>query len=251
MFKATLRMAGRLLALFLILSAALIAGFKVPVLHAAFLRNYVGSRVVMLTNKEGNSGGTGFHIKAPSGQTYIVTNDHVCEVADKDVIYAAFDNSAPIPRRVIQKSDFTDLCLVEPVPGVEGLSVGSEPYIGQIVAELGHPELSPLITSRGEIVGKSEVEVLTGVIGMDTKREDCQRPKNRIRQVDLGFFSVEACFIHVEAYNSSIPTYPGNSGSPIVDELGRVVGVIFAGSNRSGYGLAIPLDALNDFIKHY
>ena len=37
---------------------------------------------VMITNKEGNSGGTGWILKSTPIRSYIVTNKHVCGIAE-------------------------------------------------------------------------------------------------------------------------------------------------------------------------
>ncbi len=41
---------------------------------------------------------------------------------------------------------------------------------------------------------------------------------------------------------------PGNSGSPVLDGSGRVVGVVFALDTASGHGLAMPLSSLRSFL---
>lgn len=42
---------------------------------------------------------------------------------------------------------------------------------------------------------------------------------------------------------------PGNSGGPLVDAEGRVVGIVFALEVATGHGLAIPIDALVDDMQ--
>jgi S1-C subfamily serine protease len=41
---------------------------------------------------------------------------------------------------------------------------------------------------------------------------------------------------------------PGNSGSPLLDGAGQVVGVVFAINTVTGNGLAIPVSTLNQFL---
>lgn len=41
---------------------------------------------------------------------------------------------------------------------------------------------------------------------------------------------------------------PGNSGGPVFDSKGRVVGIVYAIELATGYGLAIPLDTLRSLI---
>ena len=41
---------------------------------------------------------------------------------------------------------------------------------------------------------------------------------------------------------------PGNSGSPLLDSVGHVVGVVFALNEVTGNGLAIPVSTLDQFL---
>jgi len=40
----------------------------------------------------------------------------------------------------------------------------------------------------------------------------------------------------------------GSSGGPLLDRAGQVVGVIYAGETRTGYGLAIPVSTLRTLL---
>lgn len=233
--------------------ALLIMAFivKAPELHYNYVRNKVQKTTVMVTNKEGNSGGSGSHIKAPSGKIYILTNAHVCNLSKDGTVYITDDYGRTIPRRIIEKSDFTDLCLVEALPNYHSyLKVGSEPSTGQIVAAVGHPALMPTTMTRGEIIGQSEVDVFDFIIGLDDDGRECNLPKNKIIKINSIFGQLDACVVHLKANLTTTAILPGNSGSPMVDFYGNMVGVYFAG-NRANWGIAITVADINAFLKPY
>jgi V8-like Glu-specific endopeptidase len=41
-----------------------------------------------------------------------------------------------------------------------------------------------------------------------------------------------ACFRSYQSYATTATTYPGNSGSPVVNKYGNIIGVLFAGSSK-------------------
>lgn len=240
---------------------------KGPEIHGMYLRHAVGEKVYMIKGRIDGGGGTGFALKAPSGQTYIVTNSHVCKGAltqseDKTSLLVVGENGA-MRRRIIENSDFTDLCLLEGLPGVEGLSVGSEPGIGEVVGVVGHPALRPLSLSRGEIVGAQDVDIFAYIIKgsnafIDSvappglvRDEKCDLPKNQIVHAETPFGPIDACLnVTKGAYMSTAVIFPGNCGSPVVDFWGRVEGVAFA-SDGTNWAYIVSLKDLKKFIARY
>lgn len=237
-----------------------------PQIHRSYLRNKVGSRVVKIVKLDEKGrvrgGGTGFAIKAPSGENYLLTNAHVCEAfKGSPEIKAQLPDGTIIPRRILEISENTDLCLAEGLPGVEGLSVADDaPKKGQIVNVVGHPRLKPLTLSMGELIGLQEVSILAGLIGDGSQEakdagwlteEDCQKPKNKIMEFETIFGTIKACMISVLAYQTSAVALPGNSGSPAVDMWGNVVGVLFAGDSEVHWGMLVTLKDVKDFLKVY
>ncbi len=256
-----------------LLSVALLLGgmgytaHKAPEIHSAFLRYKVGTKVYMIKGRLDGGGGSGFAVKAPSGQSYIVTNAHVCEGAlkqseDKEALLVVNGDGA-MRRRIIEVSGFTDLCVLEGVPGVEGLSLGDAASVGDAVTAVGHPKLRPLTLSKGEIIGAHDVKILdfafpTGNPFIDfilqAREGKCDKPKNEIVNIPLdeeGLLVLKLCFDNTKgAYQSTVVIFPGNSGSPVVDALGRVVGVAFA-SDGTNWAEIVSQQDLERFLARY
>lgn len=225
------------LGLFMMLAA------EAPGVHGSYIRSKVGSQVFRITNRQGNSGGTGFAVKADSGKVYTLTNAHVCRI-DGGRIYANLSNGRKIPLRIVEFSEEHDLCLASAVPKLGGLKLASSVAIGEELGVVGHPKLMPLTLSRGELIGYQNVIVLVD--------------QNECNETEVGaiYKTVESlfgpvCIMDVEGALSNIPILPGNSGSPVVNFWGNVTAVAFAADGSDGWGILVPLAYVQRFLKAY
>lgn len=247
---------------------------KAPEIHAGWIRNKVGSKTYLMTTAAHRGSGTGFAVKAPSGITYIVTNDHVCAgftSSSNPNLLVVDSNGNEMMRKVIERSVKSDLCLVEGMPGVEGLSLSkSAPAIGQVIASVGHPAGYNITLSRGEVIQIEDVSIVKALIALISPtgiesavaEEDggilaskCNQPKNQIGIVNIdtlfGPLPAKACFnVTKGAYMTNMLIQPGSSGSPLVNFYGQVVGVVFA-SDSAHWGTAVSLNDLKDLLKLY
>lgn len=243
-----------------------------PQYHASYIRNNVGTKVVSIygENFQGNtSGGTGFHVKAKSGKTYIATNGHICRLADEYDNLEVHNGSVVMKRRVVYRHPTHDLCLVEAIPNSEGLSIGSKPQLGEITALVGHPALRPLSIARGEIIGNRRISLIFGFnmpeshcIGKYFDREDIEqrlRLKEKVSKLEL---SLLIYMYNVGANNTCLATglpskmlngisYGGNSGSPVVNFWGNVVGVLYAGGRQVTDSYVVPLRYLKNMLEMF
>ena len=243
-----------------------------PQYHASFIRNNVGTKVVSIygNNFQGRrSGGTGFHVKAKSGETYIATNGHICSLADESDSLLVKSGSVVMNRRVIYRHPTHDLCLVEAVPNMDGLSIGSYPSLGEITALVGHPALRPLSIARGEIIGNTRISLIFGLnmdenkcIGETFDKEDIEqrlRLKKNVSNKEMYFLLL---MYQVGAYNLCYATglkskmlngisYGGNSGSPVVNFWGNVVGVLYAGGRQVTDSYVVPLRYLKNMLEMF
>lgn len=210
---------------FFLLLTILISSFylaiRFPQMHRNLLLKYVGKNVVEVVKMSPfggiEGGGTGFQIKE-NGTKYIITNAHVCHAFDGGDGYAFIkeEDGRTIRRKIIQISTMTDLCAIEGDEDLGYLTIGGDVYTGEILAAVGHPLLLPTNVSYGAVLEESVF-----VVGDET----------------------------VDAYLSTIQTLPGNSGSPVVNYRGQVVGVIFAGDSSVFWGLFIPSLDLRAFVS--
>lgn len=224
----------------------LFCSFAGNLAHNKYIELKVSPSVVSIHNpKEVRSGGTGFHMKAKSGKTVIVTNAHICGMKDEHNEVLVFDklhSGRYISRRVIEVYPNNDLCIMEALPDYPALELGDAPELSDNVTAIGYPLLEALDISSGRIKSFHPVQLLAE----DTPLDQCEGGRFHKQTVNILFFSIEACFEDFDASNTSVVIYPGNSGSPLVNLYGNVVGVIFAGNNLTHWGEAV---AYSDLVK--
>jgi S1-C subfamily serine protease len=174
--------------------------------------------------------GTGFLVDHDRLGTFIVTNKHVCNILEGivDAEYAELIQGERVyVGRIIARASYTDLCLIEPPPEIVKTRHAFKLADGWIapteqVFVHGHPFLRPLTMYSGKYVNlRFEPE--------DTESEE-PRPAMAMARVDFMVF-------------------PGNSGSPVLNSFGKVIGVVFAYETQTRNGLFVPLSDLKRFIE--
>jgi S1-C subfamily serine protease len=221
-------------------------------LHSAYIESKVGSETVFIRSPEGariQGSGTGFEIKAPSGKTYTLTNAHVCGLAKDGIVLVGEKKFSErlLPKRVIEVYEDNDLCLVEGLEGYSGLTLASNSDVGDLVWAIGYPLGQGLNISSGRIKGYGNIDVADP----ETPLEDCKGPHKHVETFNYFFMSQQVCVETREAVHVDVPTFPGNSGSPLVNVYGNVEGIIFASSGDTHWGEAVGLDDINKFLRPY
>lgn len=148
--------------------------------------------------------GTGFFI-SPDG--LVVTNLHVIFKAGSISVKNAYGRSFPV-RMIVNQNEDLDICLLKvDADDAPALPLGDSDKLkpGQILFTTGHREGSLYQTASGPFVGKINID---GEITLQTK----------------------------------MVTGHGNSGGPIIDSMGRLVGITKAFTPESGRNLGIPVN---------
>jgi S1-C subfamily serine protease len=184
-----------------------------PVLAADSARQQAREVTVRVRNRGCSflATGSGFVVAAHR----LVTNRHVVEGAEQLQLDSWDGHSISVA--VHQVAYLHDLALietVEPLPRVARLA-GGNPRPGAEVSAVGFPLGGPLAQTRGRVV-----DLVPGAHLGETGK----------------------------VLRITAPVKHGNSGGPLLDDAGRVVGVVYASETRTGYGLAIPVSSLRALL---
>lgn len=188
----------------------------------------------MLTPTGLKSGGTGFLVETPSGNTFILTNRHVCGLQRQNQLLAVTVQGEHYVNLVDVNDGEADLCLLRAPAQVYGkpLRVARTVNYGTKIYLIGHPLLQPMTVKTGFIVE-------SGVISIN----QCETLMDLLIMGD-------ACFISMSAQIATVDSRGGNSGSAVTDVDGKVVGVLFAG-NDQGLSALVPLEQIREYLSRF
>ena len=185
----------------------------------AHIQQYKKAVVVI---KSGDSKGTGFNID-PSG--IIVTNEHVINNSRSYIV--SFSNGKTFTANLIASDAAIDTAVLQIVSS-EPLALPSLPIAtdapqarkpGDHIYVIGNPLFFRFIANEGAVTGYTGLPDWTKTVMM------------------------------IDA-----PIYKGNSGSPVINEDGQVIGVVFATSNikingkNNNVGLAVPIEYVMPYL---
>jgi serine protease Do len=170
----------------------------------------------VVTVKAENRKGTGFNI---SSNGVIVTNNHIIEKENEAIVH--FPNGPTEKAKVVKKFPDIDIAILTldnqsdlPYLNIDYSNKWQE---NDHIYFIGNPLMFNLIANEGEIIGTTASSGLsTSVILIDA------------------------------------PVYKGNSGSPVINQEGQVIGVIYAKGSikqdgkRKKVGFAVPIDVIPD-----
>lgn len=143
----------------------------------------------------------------------LVTNRHVVDGARSLAVQTSAGKETPVASwDISQRDDLALLHLAAPV-GHTPVRLGLDPTPGDLVAALGYPLGGPLASGQGRVVE----------VGEDPEA-------------------------HTPIIKASMDVLPGNSGGPLVDTTGSLVGLVRAIDLGEGWTLAVPVDRVRDLL---
>jgi len=149
----------------------------------------------------------------------VVTNAHV--VAGEDDTSVDRAGLHPLPATAVAFDRRNDVAVLR-VPGLRAPALEqAEPETGETAAVLGYPENGPL-TAKPARVGRTTAVLSVDAYGRGPVPRRITSLRGDVR--------------------------PGNSGGPLIDSSGRVVGTVFAARIEGSAGYAVPPDAVDDVV---
>lgn len=171
----------------------------------AYFKKFIGSFVVPLTVRSGRYCSAS-HIRHKD-KVYLVTNRHCCAVRNSKAFKTMLTTSFNVKHKVLAVSKHHDVCIATS-SRIRGLLIDTKYQIGDGVRLIGYPRGMRQTVRRGDIFDIS-YNIFPWL----------PNDKN-------GFL------IFYKNLGITSTSYGGNSGSPVVDNLGRVIGLLFAGDRR-------------------
>jgi serine protease Do len=171
--------------------------------------------------------GTGFLIEA--GGVFVVTTDKIASAAAGDNLRVVLDDTTEVPAKVLGRDVDLDLALLQvDRPRLHPLAMGSSTdlKIGEWLVVLGNP--------FGE-----EVTASVGIVSSTGKEAAGSLMQDR----GMGFRTFRM-FIQTDAR-----IHRGNSGGPVLDTAGQVVGMAIATGDRPGeLSFVLPIDRIQEIV---
>ncbi len=196
----------------------------VRAIYTATNRSVVAIRV---NSGAATASGTGFLVDAGTGGGTIVTNAHVVGNA-QDAQVRLDDNTSSIDARVAGTDPSTDLAVLK----VDADDVAGRPALA--LAESDNVQVGDLAVAIGYPFSGNR-SLTTGVVSGVGRT--ISAPNN---------FSI------ADAIQTDAAINPGNSGGPLLDSLGRVIGVnsqiATTSGGNVGIGFAVPSDTVRDVV---
>ncbi len=198
---------------------------------------------VMISDRAKESGGSGVILRSGELGSHILTNAHVCNGLESGGIVTTSQGEHLVER--FKMSKMHDICLVHVIANLKYQTIVADApaKFGQKLRVSGHPYLLPANTVEGYASKNKDVTLMIGV-------EKCNEEDLEKRAMYCFFLGGIPVVKTYSAQTTSLVVAPGNSGSAVFDDSGKIVGLVFAGIGRSlSPGYIVPGQYLKVFLQ--
>ena len=176
----------------------------------------------------------------------ILTNSHVCHVAEKGGLVTGRAGSFLIAS--YKKSQMHDLCMITVEGNLKASTKVADKaptayYENALIS--GHPELMPNVVTSGHFSGRKVISVMKGI--KPCTDEQAQDPSTAFICAFVGGIP------DIMQYDSTLVTatiMPGSSGSGVYNEKKELAGVVFAGQGTLAYAWTVPFESMKNFLDN-
>jgi S1-C subfamily serine protease len=195
--------------------------------------------------------GTGFATTTASGQIVIITNSHVCERANTNVMYTDKDGTHYTLKIMSVYSDH-DLCMLEAPENAVPLKLADVVKKDDVVYTVGFTLVPYMSSSRGRFEGLINAANEIYDISIDK----CVGKKFIARDIQQILPNGDkqtrkVCIFIAPMVVTTNPVDAGASGSPMLNSDEEVIGVVRATSGRVAWAYGVPLYVLKDFLSKH
>lgn len=216
---------------------------RTAIVNRRGLIDTVHNNSVKLSAVSRNGGGTGFYVESSKG-VVIITNAHVC-LADTN--WTVSDGTTDIGRASVIKSELkADLCAMTAPNKPSFLpELGSDPSLYSHTFTIGYPYVRDITVQSGYTLLRRFAPIMFA----DVPEAQCKALSGESQTLFTMYGFVPFCRLKQDTYYTNMITHPGQSGSPVYNARGYIVGVIQSYDPNTHNGQFIPVSILKDFIK--